>query len=1027
MNLAAFTVRRPVFTLMAVLIAVTLGLISLSRLPIDLMPELTFPTLNISTSYENASPQEVEELITRPVERAVAAVPGVEELSSTSSEGVSSVSIRFTWDTDLDAAANDLRDRLDRILDDLPEDIERPQLRKFDPSAFPILIIGVASDLDPLELRQLIDEQLSYRVERQPGVASVDVWGGLEREIQVRVDPARLAATQVSLDEVRSAIRDANVNVPAGELEEGVSDIRLRIPGRFETLEELRALVVAHRNGRSIYLHQLAVVEDTHEQISRIVRINGKPGVRLAVRKQSGSNTVQVADAVLAEVARINRDFPQLELLPIIDSGKYIRRSIDNLNRSILYGGGLAVFVLLFFLRDWRSTLVAATAIPISVVVTFALIYFGGFSLNLMTLGGLALGVGMMVDNAIVVLENIRRVREEGDASTAAEAAVLGTQQVSAAVIASTLTTLAVFLPMVFMEGVTGQMFRQLAAVVAFALFASLVVAISLVPMLASRLLGSKTLVEPQGGWKARSRGLVSWLEARYQAGLRLAFARWGRALGITFLLFFAALALVPQVGGEFMPATDEGEVRVTFEMGPGTRIDVIDAQVQRIEALVREKVPELEGMVVSIGASSFRPGAGATGEVRASLVPASQRGRSSQEVADALRVALQEIPGGRLRVRPGQGMFLMGTGGGGDRFAIEIRGYELEVLDELAAAVQQAVMQVPGITDLNLSRETGVPERLLRIDRQRAADLGVTPAQIARTLQTAVAGSSAGDFRTGGDEFRILVQLAGARQVSPQELLALTLTTADGRQVTLGSVADFELARGPMQIEREDQQRLVRITGDYSDRDLISVAQDAQAAIDGIPVPRNYDISLGGDYEEQQEASGEIGVSLLLALGLVYMVMASLYESLRNPLVVMLSVPLAIIGVVLALYLTGSTFNVQSGIGVIMLIGIVVNNAILIVDQANRLYRDRGLDARSAVQEAGRRRLRPILMTTLTTVLGLLPLALGIGEGAEAQAPMARAVIGGLLSSTLVTLVVIPLAFAVVHRRPARTGAEVG
>lgn len=1016
MRIARFTVSRPVFTTMLMLIAIAIGLVALSRLPVDLMPDISYPTLSIATSYANASPEVMEELITRPLERAVAAVPGVEEISSISAEGSSQVSIRFGWGTDLDAAANDIRDRLDRVSANLPDEADRPQLRKFDPASFPILILGAASQLDPLELRRLIDEQLSFRLERLPGVASVDVWGGYVREIQVRVRREQLQALGIPLDRVVQALRDANLNVPTGSIAEGTADVTLRAPGRFRDLDELRHTVVAQREGVIIRLDQLADVYDSHAELTQLVRINGQPGVRLGVRKQSGSNTVAVAEAVLREVERINADFPQVELVPVIDTAQYIRRSIDNLSRSVLYGGSLAIIVLLFFLRDLRSTAVVASAIPISVISTFALIYFGGFTLNLMTLGGLALGVGMMVDNAIVVLENITRLRDEGGASVQT-AAVDGAEQVTAAVFASTLTTLSVFLPMAFMQDVSGQLFQQFAWVVGFSLLASLVVALTLVPMLASKLMRMRRRAEDRTAATEAGRRGFARIEGAYSRLLETALRHRATVLVSAVVLLLGSLLLIPHVGGELMPASDEGEVRVNLEMEAGTQLEVVDARMRQVEAIVAANVPEARASVVSVGASGFRPGATATGEIRLSLVPIADRSRSSAEIAAALRPKLADIPGVVIRTRAGQGLFLLRMGSGGtDRLAIEIRGYELPILEQLAAEARRVLSDVPGITDLSVSRESGAPEQVFRIDRLRAADLGLSVAQITRTIQTAVAGRSAGQFRDAGEEYTILVRLKDAERLTLDEVLSLPLIAEDGRQIPLRRVVQAEAEIGPVQIERKNQQRIVMITGEIAERDLLSVANDVQERLAQIPTPRNYEAMLAGDYEEQQKAFRELMVSLLLAVGLVYMILASLYESLRDPLIVMLSVPLAIIGVVITLYLTGTTFNMQSFIGIIMLVGIVVNNAILIVDQAGQLLQE-GHSAMAAAREAGRRRLRPILMTTLTTVLGLLPLALGIGEGAEAQAPMARAVIGGLASSTLITLVVIPVVYTLFHR----------
>jgi HAE1 family hydrophobic/amphiphilic exporter-1 len=1009
LNPARFTVARPIFTVMITLIAVSLGALSLQRLPIDLMPDIAYPTLTISTSYENAGPEEVEQLITRLVESAVAVVPGVEQITSTSSEGESRVRVSFGWGADLDAASNDLRDRLDRIADSLPEDASRPQLRKFDVAAFPIMVLGVASRLDPIALRQLVDERMSYRLERLPGVAAVDVYGGLEREVHVDLDPGKLQALGLSLEQIRTAIQDANLAVPAGELERGNLEVRLRTPGELASLDELRDTVVAVRAGAPIHLRQIANVESSHRRVTRIVRIDGAPGIQLAIRKQSGSNTVAVAAEVRREVEALRRDFPQIAILPVIDSSVHIQRSIDNLGRTLLYGSALAILVLLLFLRNLRSTLVIATAIPISVIATFALVYFGGFTLNLMTLGGLALGVGMMVDNAIVVLESIVRRREQGE-DEAGRAAVAGTGEVAAAITASTLTTLVVFLPMVLLEGQAGIMFRQLAYVVGFALLCSLGVALTLVPMLTARLRAAA----PRPAGVAPAAG---WLERGYARLLDGALGHRAMVLTAAGMLLAASLALIPRIGTEFMPASDEGEVRIALDMQPGTRLAVLDERLRAIEAALPALVPEAQAAVLRIDAAD------AEAEIRLALVPAAERSRSSEQIAADLRARLGPVPGGVLRTRAGQGLFMLRTRNASEaaeHLEIQVRGFDLATLDQLAAQVRAAIEAVPGVTDVRLGRDAGTPQELIQIDRTRAADLGVSVAQIARTIETAVAGSGTGQYREGGDEFRILVRLADAERLALAEILDLTVPNDAGEAIALRNLVTVESGRGPLAIVRQDQQRVATVDANIAGRDLGAVALDIQARLRALPTPSQYDIVLGGDWADQQAAFRELLLNLLLALALVYMVMACLYESLLDPLIVMATVPLAVIGVVLTLLATGTTFNVQSFIGCIMLVGIVVNNAILIVDQAGRLRRDAGLAPAAAARAAGLQRLRPILMTTLTTALALLPLGLGIGEGAETQAPLARAVIGGLTSSTVIILVLIPAIYALAHRAPA-------
>jgi hydrophobic/amphiphilic exporter-1 (mainly G- bacteria), HAE1 family len=1021
MRISRFAVHRPIFTIMVVLMVLLLGVISLLRLPLDLMPDISYPTLSISCTYENAGPEEIEELITRPIEQAVSAVPGVEELTSVSIEGQGTVRVTFAWGTDLDAAANDIRDRLDRIIDHLPDDAERPTLRKYDLASFPILILGASSKLDPIQTRRIMEDQVQYRLERVAGVAAVDIRGGLEREIHVSLDPAKINALSIPLESIISRVQEGNVNIPAGTIEKGNYEVTVRTPGEYTDLKQLQDTVIAIRHGAPIQLREIASVEDSWQKITRIVRVDGVPGTWLAVYKQSGKNTVEVARGALAELGRINRDIPQIKIIPIIDTSDYIRRSIRNVGTSALYGGILAVLVLLLFLRNFRSTVVIATAIPASIVATFALLYFCHFTLNIMTLGGLALGIGMLVDNAIVVLENIFRMRESGEPLE--RAAVNGAEEVTAAVVASTLTTMVVFLPLIFVRGMSGVMFKQLSIVVSFSLLCSLGVALTLVPMLSARILPPASSDERL---KHTFRGRVfdvsgrffKVLENRYKRLLHFALANRAFVVTLAVLVLTACLLLTSYIGVELMPSTDESEVRVEGEMAVGTRLNLLDDKFRMIEKIVNASVPEIKSTVTTVGGSRWHGSGGHTGEIRISLKPQSQRTRSSDQIAADLRAKLSHIPGMVVRTRAGQGLFILRMGTTqGDKVQVEVRGHDLQTADGLAAKVKEIVESVPGITDARISRESGSPEELILIDRQKAADMYLTVSKIANVLQTILSGTTAGYYRQSGDEYAILVKLHNAEQMDLRDILDLTITNSQGQPVVLRNVVTVGPRKGPVLIERQDQERVIYVSADISGRDMGSVLADLRQRLRKVPTPPDFSITFGGDYEEQQKSFHELLLSCILALVLVYMVMACQYESLRDPFVVMFSVPLAAIGVILMLFLTRTTFNVQSFIGCIMLEGIVVNNAILLVDHTNLLRRKAGMPLREAIEEAGRRRLRPILMTALTTIIGLIPLALGLGEGGEAQAPMARAVIGGLLSSTLITLVFVPVVYSIFER----------
>lgn len=1018
MNIPRASVRRPVFASMLALIVVVLGSVALSRLQIDLLPAIELPTLTVRTQYEGADPQVMERLVTQTVEEIVATVPGVEELTSNSYEGNSSVRVSFGWGTSIDAVAVDVRATLEDEINELPDDIIGPRVSKFDIDTFPVVIVGISSKLDPVELTEIVDKQIRYRFARVSGVAQVDPWGNFNRELRVELDPAKITALDLSLDAVLAALEDANLDRPTGKIEEGSYEVSLRTPAEFSSLEQIRDTVIARRDGVVVTLGQVAQVRDTYEKLTRIVRINDDLGLRLAIRKQPEANTVEVAKRVLAEVAAIDQAFPQINVVAVINQGNFIERSIANVAQSVLYGGSLAVLVLWFFLRNLRSTLVISISIPISVLATFALLYFNGFTLNLMTLGGLALGVGMMVDTSVVVLENIFR-RHQGHGESPTQAAIKGTNEVGPAVIAGTVTTLVIFLPLIFIQGISGLLFKELAYVIMFSLFCALLVAFSLVPVLASKFLRANLEVQPQ----MSSKGVMAALENGYYTLLQQALSQRVLTLIITVMLLGGSLLLVPYIGSEFLPPSDEGEVRINAEMEEGTRLELINAQAKRLEALVKPLVPEAISSVVSVMASGTRGSAKARVDMRIALTPATQRERSNQAIANALRKALDgQIPGMTIRTRAPQGQFLLERLLASEEgVQVEVRGFDLATLDLLAGQVAVQIKGIAGITDIELSREAGIPQQEILVDRAKTADLGLSVRDVLQVIETAVAGSKAGEYRIEGNAYRILVQLADAEQRSLNEILNLTLRTPDGNKVTLRNLVNTRAGTGPVTIERKDRQRLVTVSANVSGRDMGSVAAEIQARLNRIPKPQGYDLLVAGNFEEQQKAFSELLVSLGLALLLVYMVLAAQYESLRDPLIVMFSVPVAAVGVILVLFLTDTTLNLQSAIGCIMLGGIVVNNAILLVDQTSQL-RQHGQDTLTALSEAGRRRLRPILMTTLTTILALLPLAFGIGEGADAQAPLARVVIGGLTASTLISLVLVPVMYALFHAPQKQT-----
>jgi len=1018
-SISEFAIKRPIFTIMLTLVVLVLGFIALTRLPIDLMPDITYPTLNISTSYPNTAPEEMEQMITRPIEEAMSSVPGVEEVFSTSSQGSSTVRVMFAWGTNLDEASNDIRERIDRIIGRLPEDIQRPTLRKFDPAQMPVLMLGALSELDPIQVRKIIDQQISYRIERVPGVASVDVWGGLEREIQVNLYPDKVKALGLPLDIIIGKIRQENIDIPAGTIEKGNYEIVVRIPGVYTSVDEIKETIVAVREGAVIRLRDIASVEDTYRRITRVARVNGIPGIRMMIFKQSGKNTVRIVEGVLKEIARLQEDYPQIQIIPIRDSAKFIRNAISNVASSAMYGGLLAVFILLFFLANVRSTLVIATAIPISIIATFSLIYFGGMTLNVMSLGGLALGVGMMVDSSIVVLENIFRMKQGG--VPIQKASVEGAREVTGAIIASTATTVIVFLPMLFVRGSSGIMFKQLAYVVSFALLCSLFVSLTLVPMFSSRILAASNpgREKPESKIALQAKALFSGIENGYKRLLHYSLNHRTLILVGAAVLLLISLFLMRFIGREYLPQTDEGEVNITVEMEVGTRLMVMDQKLKDVTELVKKEVPEISSIEEGAGSGGWRGGAN-QGSITLRLKPKSQRTRSSAEIAADLSRKLSQVPGAQVRTRASgaQMMFGMRGGGGQERLQVEVRGYDMDVAQALAEQVRRVVENTRGVTDVRISRREGTPEQHLLIDRQKASEMKLSVNQVAGFIQTVLMGTQASQFREGGREYRILVKVKDSERMDVSDILDLTMTNSDGQQISLRNVVNVQPKRGPQQIERRDRERIITVSAELAGRDLGSVISDVRRSLKSVPVPRDFTIGFTGDYEEQQKAFRELLISILLAIFLVYMIMAMLYESLRDPLIVMFSVPLAVIGVVFILLLTGTTFNVETYIGCIMLGGIVVNNAILLVDYTNLLRRRDKMELRQAIEEAGRRRLRPILMTAATTIMAMVPLALGLKEGSEIQTPLARAVIGGLLSSTLITLLVVPVVYSVFERK---------
>jgi len=1008
MNLSNLAVRRPITTSMFFLALLIFGSIALLRLPIDILPDITYPSITIVTNYEGAGPQEIETLITERIEKTVSTINNVKDVRSTSSEDTSTVTVDFNWGADLAESANDIRERLDRVRRFLPEDAEDPFLYKYDPANIPILFISLTGPLHPSRLRDLADNWIKYDIEQIEGVAAVDIWGGLEREIQVEVYGRKLRSIGLSIDALVEILKAENLSLPGGRLERGRREWLIRPLGEFSKLEDIENIIVGIKEGRPIYLKQVADVKDGFKELRRHMRINGESGVMVAVRKQSGSNTVQVSNRVLEIIPRLKRQLPEgVTLSVMIDTAEFIRKSIRQVKQVAFIGGILAILVLFAFLRNLRSTLIIATSIPIAIWSAFFLLELMGLSLNMMSLGGLALGIGMMLDSSIVVLENIFRHREEGRG--AREGSLKGSHEVGMAITASTLTTICVFLPLLFLRGMEGVMFRQMALTVTFSLLAALVVALSLIPMLSSQLLR----VQKKESAEAKARFYEGYLKC-------LGWCLKHRKTVLSGSLFVLALAFgtlhLKGVGTELFPDIDEGIIDGAIEMPVGTRLEITDQVTREVERIINRNIPEVEGMFARSGGSWRRGGGSHTAFFRVHLVEKKDRDRSTREIAAGLRPELANIPDATVRISEGRSMYMRILGQGREeRLEIDVRGYDLNKGKALAKDIVRRIRSVEGVIYPRISLEDNRPELRIALDRAKAATMGLPISRILQAIRTNLEGTVASQYREGGDEFDIVVRLREEDRKNLDDILDIFITRPAGKEISLKGFARINEGKGPTEIERRNQERLITVRAGIQGRDLGHVVQDIQERIRDIQMPRNVRLDFASEHEKQKEAFGGLLFAIILAIVLVYMVMASQFESLTEPFVIMFTVPFASIGVILAILILHMSVTIPVFIGGVLLIGIVVNNGIVLIDCISQLRKE-GRSLEEAILLGGRRRLRPILMTTCTTALALVPMAVGFGEGSEMNAPMARVVIGGMLVSALFTLFFVPTLYGLIR-----------
>ncbi len=1052
-RLVEIATERRVTIIMIMTAIVLFGMVSLSRLNLNLLPDISYPTLTVRAELTGAAPVEIENLLTKPIEEAVGVVRNVRLVRSVSRSGQADITIEFLWGTDMDLAGVDVREKLDVLF--LPLEASRPLLLRFDPASEPIVRLGLlnkesdsgsTSEPSLKALRRLAEDRIKAELEAEEGTAAVKVSGGLEDEIQIRVDQQKLAQLDISIGQIAERIRVENVNLSGGRLEEGNQRFLVRTLNEFKDVEEFRDAIVAYTNNRPVYLRDVATVEQGYKEREAITRVKGRESVELAVYKEGDANTVQVAERIARRLERLRETLPDdIELTTIYDQSTFISSAVADVRLAAILGGLIAIFVLYGFLRDARATTIVGIAIPVSVIGTFLLMYTNDVSLNIMSLGGIALAVGMLVDNSIVVLENIVRKKEKGESIV--DAARNGTAEVGGAVVAATLTTIAVFFPMVFISGIAGQLFRDQALTVTFALVFSLVVALTLIPMLAS--LGARSRYDDGGdgqpaNWFTQSVALVirlfgivffglrwvcwailwpaAWvLQAFYRviAAVYPGLLRWSLhnrliVLGIAVLLFVATMSLIPRLGTELIPQFSQGEFTANLRLPPGKPLAETDKAIQVAQrAAAKIDAVELDYSVAGTGnrldANPVDAGDN-TGTLSIKLSEGSGRAAENATM-NAMRAELATLAGVQFEfTRPSLLSFA-------SPLQIEVSGYDLASLSLVSRSVVQAMSASDRFTDIKTTVENGNPEIQIVFDQERAAKLGLAVRDIADSVVANVRGELATRYTWRDKKIDVLVRSVDTRESSIEEIRRLIVNPLSERPVTLDAVATVTVSQGPSEIRRVAQQRVAIISANIAYGDLGAAALEAGDIVSKIPMPAGISAIVSGQSEEMQDSFTSMKFALLLAVFLVYLVMASQFESLIHPFVILFTIPLALVGAVLALFVTGTTVNIVAFIGVIMLAGIVVNNAIVLVDLINQL-RAQGQERLEAIMEAGSARLRPILMTSLTTTLGLLPMAMGFGEGSEVRTPMAITVIGGLTVSTFLTLVVIPVVYSLVDRR---------
>lgn len=1012
------SIKRPVTTAMVLLIVLMAGFISLTGLKMDLMPNIDIPIAIVSTTYVGAGPEEIETLITKPLEESLGTVSNVDTISSTSSSNSSMILVQFQDGTDIDMAAVDMREKVDMVKGTLPDDANDPMVLKLDVASMSSIIVGVeSSNLALDELNTLLDDSIINRIERIDGVASVTAIGGVENEVEIVVNTDKMQGYGITETQIANVLKAENMNLPSGNITQGTSKLLVRSIGEFKSIDEIRDLPLTSASGAILHLSDVAEVNEVEKDLETFALINGEPAMAMIIQKQSTANVVDVSDKVNREITRITRDYPNLEITMLSDTADYIKTSINNVVVTAFQAAVLAIFVLLVFLKDARMALIIGISIPTSIVSTFALMYLNGMTLNLISTGGLAIGIGMLVDNSVVVLENIYTYWRKG--MDKKEAAAVGAQEVAMAVTASTLTTVAVFFPLMFIGGSMGDMFSDLSLTICFSLFASLVVSLTFVPMACSQILKNP---DEQKVRKPNifTKFLDLWgnglekLDAGYRVLLDWCLIHKKIVAVLVVAAFIGTMSLIPIIGIDLMPSMDQGSATIAIEMPKGTVLEETEKVVYTVLDKI-EGIPEFEDVYVTVGGGMSMAGGGTdSASVMMNLVDLELRQRSTAEVCREVRQRLSDIAGCEITVsESASGMGSMGGSG----VSVQLNGDDTKTLMEIGNDIQALIADVPGLYDITSSAEDTVAEANVVINRQKATKYGMTTGQLASAINTAITGSVAGQYKVDGDEIDIRIRHDKEAVKYVDDLKNLLITTPTGAVIPITEVAEIQMGDSALSITRKDQHKYITVSASMEGRDINSVKKDMQAKMDTYIFPDGYDYEFTGSLEDIGDSYSKLGLVFVVSLLLVYMIMASQFESFIHPFIVMFSIPLAISGGIFGLFVTGKTITVTAFMGFIMLLGMVVNNAIVLIDATNQIVAKGEKDAYHALIEAGPNRLRPILMTTLTTVLGMVPMSLALGEGMEMQQPMAISIIFGLSISTLVTLIFVPVLYLLVDK----------